>query len=145
MSGEGSAECSARVCDGHRIADDRPHLREHAADRVRQEAEMALPDVEGLDRVGDRRRVVMPQRFELLGGKRGVVMNGLSGIIDDACHGRCPATAMPGNKPGSLPQPEAAHQPGGARGQRRSFFAGSTLPSSPPVGEGWGGLMKSWS
>src|SRR5438270_9865145 len=38
---------------------------------MRQEAEVAFADVEDLDRVGDRRRVVPPQRFELLGGQRG--------------------------------------------------------------------------
>ena len=48
----------------HGVADDRPKLRKQAADLMRQEAGVPRPDIEQLDRVRDRRRVVPAQLFE---------------------------------------------------------------------------------
>ena len=52
-----------------RVADDRAQVRKQATDRVRQKPEMPRPDVEELDRVGDRRRIVSPQSVKLCGGQ----------------------------------------------------------------------------
>ncbi len=95
-----------------RVADDHPELGQQAPDRMRQEAEMPGANVEQLDRVRDRRRVVPPKRFELLGTEvgRGHRGNLRAGKSRDPC-GR----SSPGGQPTRSSRTEPVSGAGGAR------------------------------